>query len=173
MCYLQTILKRHKSELIRRVYFAMKNKPVKGDWIKLVERDFESINETIDEDQIENQTEKEYKKKIKDKVRQSAFRNFNEIKLNHSKVKNVEYENLNKPQGYITSNLLNNKQTSMIVNLRSRCLQGFRKNFGTMYADQNCPLCGTEPDTQEHALNCHTVKQHMTIGEVKYNLDFV
>ena len=98
MCYLQTILKRHKSELIRRVYFAMKNKPVKGDWIKLVERDFESINETIDEDQIENQTEKEYKKKIKDKVRQSAFRNFNEIKLNHSKVKNVEYENLNKPQ---------------------------------------------------------------------------
>ena len=43
----------------------MKNKPVKGDWIKLVERDFESINETIDEDQIENQTEKEYKKKIK------------------------------------------------------------------------------------------------------------
>ena len=74
MCYLQTILKRHKSELIRRVYFAMKNKPVKGDWIELVERDFESINETIDEDQIENQTEKEFKKKIKDKVRQSAFR---------------------------------------------------------------------------------------------------
>ena len=32
--------------------------------------------------------------------------------------------------------------------------------------DQNCPLCSTQPDTQEHALSCHIMKEHMSQDEV-------
>ena len=55
----------------------------------------------------------------------------------------------------------------MMVNLRSRCVKNFKKNFATFYAgDQHCPLCGTELDSQEHALECHKVKEHMTQEEL-------
>ena len=53
-----------------------------------------------------------------------------------------------------------------MVNLRSQCLKSFKKNFSNFYqSDQSCPLCGREPDIQEHALQCETVKENMTIGE--------
>ena len=166
MSYLQTILKRHESELIRRVYNEMKENRVKGDWYGLVSNDFSDIDEQIDEITIANLSETEFKRQIKEKVRKKALANFNEMKCNHSKIRNLNYESLVKPQAYITSMLLNNKQTSLLVNLRSRCERSFRKNFATLHAgDQNCVLCGSEPDTQEHALQCHKVKEHMNQEE--------
>ena len=167
MCFLQTILKRHESELVRRVYNTMKQNPVKGDWYKLVTKDFTYINEEINEEVIEHQSEREYKKQIKEKVRKHALTKFNEVKDTHSKVKDLTYESLNKPQEYITSVRLNNKQTSMMVNLRSRCVRSFKKNFATFYTgDQQCPLCGSELDSQEHALECHKVREHMNQEEL-------
>ena len=39
LLYWHNILRRHKRELISKVYYAMKGKPIKGDWIELVEAD--------------------------------------------------------------------------------------------------------------------------------------
>ena len=36
---LHTIIKRHKSEITRKVYTEMKEEPYKGDWINLVKKD--------------------------------------------------------------------------------------------------------------------------------------
>ena len=36
MVFLKTILRRHKDEITRTVYFAMKAKQYKGDWYDLV-----------------------------------------------------------------------------------------------------------------------------------------
>ena len=38
-----TIIKRHKSEITRKVYTEMKEDPYKGDWINLVKKDLENI----------------------------------------------------------------------------------------------------------------------------------
>ena len=43
LLYWLTILKRNKEELISKIYFAMKNKPLKDDWIKHVMKDLEKI----------------------------------------------------------------------------------------------------------------------------------
>ena len=167
MCYLQNILKRHNTELVRRVYTAMKESSTKGDWYEQVKKDFSEINEHLDEEKIATQSENEYKNQIKKKVRDSALKRFNKMKQTHSKIKDLIHESLAKPQNYITSNRLNNKQTSVMVNLRSRCLKSFKKNFPNMHGgDQNCPLCGKELDTQEHALHCHKIKEHMNKGDL-------
>ena len=54
MRYLKTILKRHNSELVKRVYTAMKESSSKGDWYDQIKKDFSAINEQFDEDKIAN-----------------------------------------------------------------------------------------------------------------------
>ena len=49
MLYLKTILDRDENELLRKVYREMKDKPLKGDWIKHVEDDFKKIGIEINE----------------------------------------------------------------------------------------------------------------------------
>ena len=44
--------------------------------------------------------------------------------------------------------------------LRSQTVRGIRKNFSGMYGGATmCPLCSTEPDTQEHILQCHRIQE--------------
>ena len=47
--YLQTILNRSDEELTKRVYNAQKKNPLEGDWVKMVEKDFEVIGFGINE----------------------------------------------------------------------------------------------------------------------------
>ena len=42
--YLHNIVSRHNSELLFRVYSAMKNAPLKGDWINIVRKDMEEMD---------------------------------------------------------------------------------------------------------------------------------
>ena len=39
LMYLHTILRRHENEITNRIYQAMKEEPIKGDWIELVKED--------------------------------------------------------------------------------------------------------------------------------------
>ena len=59
--YLQTVLKRHKEELIYRVYSAMKEKPCKGDWIEKAMEDLKDIDMSLsNESEIEQMTKSEF-----------------------------------------------------------------------------------------------------------------
>ena len=52
LLYLKTILDKHESELIRQVYCAMKEDPVKGDWIHLVKKDMREIYLNMSDEDI-------------------------------------------------------------------------------------------------------------------------
>ena len=52
MVYLQTILKREDSELIKRIYKAQSGNPSPGDFSEMLKADFETIGEVIDEQAI-------------------------------------------------------------------------------------------------------------------------
>ena len=65
LIYLQTILKRHESELTRRVYMCQKANPLPGDWCLKVKEDFELIGLNIEDKYIEDMPQDEHKKLIK------------------------------------------------------------------------------------------------------------
>ena len=44
MSYLSNALKHHDSELVKKVYNAMKQNPYNDDWYKLVQNDFNALN---------------------------------------------------------------------------------------------------------------------------------
>ena len=56
LIYLQTILKRPHSELIRKIYEAQRKNPVKGDWVKQVDEDLDIIGLVEKECEIEEMT---------------------------------------------------------------------------------------------------------------------
>ena len=80
-----------------------------------------------------------YKALIKNSVWNVFFKELQEIKLTHIKVKHIEYENSRKPQKYLTSGKLDNKQTSLLFNLRCRSTNEFRDNQHNLYGKE--PLC--------------------------------
>ena len=74
LMYLHTILKRNTNKITRKIYSAMKEDPIKGDWINLVKVDLEVINLSLeDEREIENMTSEEFKVLLKRKFRDTAF----------------------------------------------------------------------------------------------------
>ena len=49
--YWYTILTRNKDELISQVYYIMKDKPLKDDWIFLLKKDLEKIVLSIEDEE--------------------------------------------------------------------------------------------------------------------------
>ena len=87
------ILTREKSELIQKVYFKQKETKTKGDWLQLIEEDFEFIGEQMDEEKIKSTPKEEYRKFIKEKVEKAAFSQLMELKnRSKTKMKDVHYQ---------------------------------------------------------------------------------
>ena len=80
LLYLQTILKRHNDELIKRVYSSQKENPVAGDWCEIVKDDLEKIQLDMSDTEIEEMSTYDSKKMIKRRVRQTVFNELEELK---------------------------------------------------------------------------------------------
>ena len=67
--------------------------------------------------------------------------------------------------------MFSNKQTSLLFNLRSQCVNEFRGNFFRSI----CEFCKKSSDIQEHALSCNDIRNHMkkdhveVLDSVKYS----
>ena len=81
LLYWQNIVSRHENELLRKIYEAMKESPLKGDWINMVREDLNKIGmELKHEEQVKQMTRKEFKDIVKDKVKKLALEEFNNQK---------------------------------------------------------------------------------------------
>ena len=86
-----------------------------------------------------NQTQ--YKTLIKQKVRDAAYMEFKEQQAVHEKGRLLEHKKLSKPQDYLLTNRLTNKQASLLYNLRCQTVSDLRDNFHSQYPDIKCLVC--------------------------------
>ena len=86
-----------------------------GDWVNIVQKDFEEVNLKISEEQIRNMCPLKYKSLIKEKMRDAAFLQVKEIQASHEKRGNTYHESLLQPQKYLVTNKLPNKQKSLLI----------------------------------------------------------
>ena len=156
--YHHNIVKRNESELVHKVYMAQKRKPMKYEWIKMLEKDFELIGEVLEDSKIKSMNKKKYKKYIKERIIKAAFESLNQKKLNHSKVQNIIFNEL-KPQTYIT--YLSNDEIKLLFRLRTRTTE-VKCNFKTKFKENLlCILGCSEEDTQEHLLQCKYIIENL------------
>ena len=87
----------------------------------------------------------------------AAFIFLNELKVTHSKVRDIEYDKL-ETQTYLTSPLFSNEDVNTLFSLRSR-LVDCKSNFKNRYKENDilCPLCRLEEDSQQHMLACREI----------------
>ena len=84
-----------------------------GDWIKLVDSEKEYYNIPFSDEVIAERTGEKYKYVVKSQVKERALEDLKNIQNVHSKVKNIIFENINKPQEYLTSKVFNNKTSNI------------------------------------------------------------
>jgi hypothetical protein len=167
--YLKHIIDRQDNELIKRIFNAQKVNQSPGDWIELVKTDFKIIDEEFNEANIQRISAKDFKVGMRGKIRNAAFQHLQGLQENHTKIKDICYTKF-KPQTYLTSHMLSNKEVAMLVALRSQTVKNIKNNFHTWYkSDRKCDLCKNEDDTQEHCMKCPEIQK--VIGQqdhIKY-----
>jgi hypothetical protein len=88
--YLHNIVSRDNSELLYRVYFAMKNEPIKGDWINIVRKDMEEIDIKFSDDEISMMSKTDFKSIVKKKMRKHVLDELNTMKEGNAKVRDID-----------------------------------------------------------------------------------
>ena len=78
------------------MYLAMKEAPLKDDWINLVRKDMANMDLRLTNNQISILTKKEFKSIIKNKIRHYTFVDLEKIKAGHSKVRDILHCDLKK-----------------------------------------------------------------------------
>ena len=96
MIYLKTILNRHKDEVTRKVYFAMKENPFKGDWYNQIRSDLQKFGITMTEQEIEGTDLLTFKNSIKKSVWHVFFKKMQTLKSTQ-KIKHIPYNGTRKP----------------------------------------------------------------------------
>ena len=100
----------------------------------------------------------QYKVYIKEKVRDFTFLSVSKLKGKHKKVENLVYQDLKTPQKYLTDPKFSNSMVSLLFNMRCNTVDTFKDNFHGMYGrDNNCDLCQSHIDNQEHVFSCHVI----------------
>ena len=92
---------------------------------------------------------------------------------NNKKIKNIKYKKL-ELQKYLKSNLFSNKNTEILLKLRSRTID-VKMNFKTKYLNNTeCSLNGcTQDESQEHIFqNCSQLLQKFDINYRKLNIKY-
>ena len=73
--YLHNLLKRSKTELVSKVFYAQENKPANHDWVTTVKKDLEEFQISFSLEQIEKLSKYKFKKLVKKSMMQVAFEN--------------------------------------------------------------------------------------------------
>ena len=91
-----------------------------------------------------------------------------ELKGNHSKVKNIEYENISM-QKYLKPNRCEMSLADAQLIFRLRCrMTNVKMNLKGAYDNLECTACGLEEETQIHLVNC----QKLNEKRVKKSFDY-
>ena len=71
---------------MRRILISQRDNPTKGDFVKLVEKDLNQMEEDLDFNQIQSMSIRYFKKLIKLKTKITAFKRLKGLQSKHSKI---------------------------------------------------------------------------------------
>ena len=95
----------------------MKQAPLKGDLIELLETDLKEINPNSDyEDETKMLSENQFKYLLNNKIKLVAFKQLQATKAYHKKMEHIKHTDLRNPQKYIQSIKFSNKMCSILFN---------------------------------------------------------
>ena len=158
--YLQNILRKDKTEMIRKIYETQKANPSPEDFYNMSD-----VGLTLTENDILRMSKDRFKNIVKTKVRISAFQYLLGLKETHSKMSGLKYRKF-ELQEYLVSPIFNNESRNLLFRLRTRTVSGVRNDFRGLYPDTSCPLGCGDTDTLQNILTCKPIISQHTRSQI-------
>ena len=122
--YLHHIVRRPKTELIRKFYEAQKSKISKGDWVQMVQENMKQINLEMSDLQISKMSKQKFKKIVKKHITSAAFSELIRVKASHSKMHDTNYNKLEVQEYFKSDSGISDARKRLLVKLRElECME--------------------------------------------------
>ena len=115
--YYWTLLQKGQEELAKRVFLAMREFHVKGDWYSQVKEYLITCDIQLSEEEISKMTKFQFKKLVDTKIREKSMEYLTELQIKHSK--SLFLHQGPKMQEYLTTAQLTIRQKQLLFKLRS------------------------------------------------------
>ena len=167
--FLHYILNQDPESMVHKVFKSQMNKRNKKDWVTTVLGDLKHLDlEDLSMENIQQMKKECFMKRIKEGIKSKAFEKLEERKKSHSKVKEVEHNEL-KIQKYLQPNkeLMNKEVAQLIFKLRCRVTEA-KVNLKGKYDNIECEACHMEEENQQHILLCSVLNRKRKTENLKY-----
>ena len=159
LMFLFYILKQDPQSLIYKFFQSQKNHETSKDWVTTIRKDLKELNINMNFDDIQSMKKSEFKKMINQKIEMKTKNVLNEKKSNHSKVKNLQHNDIG-IRKYLkhgqTQILVEERQ--LIFKLRTQ-MTNVKMNFRGMYDSFQCEICYEEDESQQHIMECRKLNE--------------
>ena len=151
----------------------------------MVEGFKEDLELNLTNEEIRNLSKNKLKKIVRTKTKEAALKHLTKLigTKESGKMYRLKYKQI-KTMKYLISPIFTQDESSLLMRLRTRCVNGIRNDFGGMFSDKDCPVNRNcrNIDNLEHVLLCQTlqdglrtqiISRHKVIFEDIYSEDIL
>ena len=160
--YLQHLLKSDKNSMLSKFFETQLKFPVRDDWTEQVKQDLRDLKIREDFEWIRKTSKASFSKLVKKCGQEYALAELNKKKTSHSKLSNIEYDEL-KLQQYLKCDKITVRQAHTLIKFRTRMAR-YGGNFKGSNGSQECLMCSKHGDNQEEIYECLFNKQNVTLA---------
>ena len=131
---------------------------VEDDWSRQARQDLADFQIPEDLKSIESMSKECFKSLVKKQAKKFALNHFNELKKSHSKMKNIQHQEL-KMQDYLSLENITVNQAKILLKFRTR-MANYGQHFKGTNKLSQCQLCDEHLDSQDTIFQCKTNKKN-------------
>ena len=157
--YLHYIMNEKPHSILRKFLKKQIETKKKKDWINQVFEDLKVLNLDINVESISKMKKTRLKMIVNEAIQQKTFRDLENKKESHSKVKNIKYSRL-EMQKYLKPNesKIKVEEAQEIFKMRSR-VSNVKINFRGNHENFECKVCKMEDESQQHIIQCNEINR--------------
>ena len=163
--YLHHLVTRNEEKMLFKFFLTQWKYPTtKNKWTECVRKDLKEFGLRDDLNWIKTSSKSSFKNLVKKQARELALTTLIMEKTRHSKMDNLNYENL-EMQEYLKDGTIKVNQARTLFRFRTRMAR-YWENFKGGRPPQHCPLCSDALsfDTQSHSFQCEVLATSININ---------
>ena len=171
LMYYWNIVQMDDSQLVKRVFNAQKISSCQDDWYLQISEDMKTCNINLTENEMRKMKKFAFKKLIKQKIYDISQQFLINLKLQHSKSKNIwPSEEI---KSYLTSSQISTEEKMLLFLMKCR-MSDVKCNYKMKYGNNlNCSLCQKNvQESESHLLQCEDILSENGIAEEAANITY-
>ena len=152
--YYWTLLRKSESELVKRVFSALKQFSTKNDWYQQVRAEMTECGINCSDEEIAAMSKYKFKKLVDKKIKEKSSQYLMEMQVKHKKSKLLHQSSDMKE--YLTCENLSIREKQLLFKLRTMTTPNKTNFKGKYLNDISCSLCkdANSEENLQHLLNC-------------------